>query len=1371
MWPHVFGVLRDGGRGQPETTYASLVPLLGKVPTAVIGENAEFYSSLYDALGSGVSVIRADSSSRTAGIRTAAAVMASLHLDSTDPDVLSYSASRTIDIIFSTARHGCADAGPALSLFCATAFKAESAALRPEASVAAWTALQQACISILMEKKPTECEPLVEEKGSLTRRPLATKPEQRALSAVELVEKVLELVSPLTLPGSSAAIALASAICSISPGTGVEGTAALVGQTLATFCRSGIFGMVPIGGASNNVPGVDVPEKAFAQLHDQLSLIKSSTSEFRGAVLGCLAAVAAEPESATQEVMQSHIISTCILGGPVTLSAFIEASSSILVCKYLPDWRKSCGVDEIIKATEEAALAIIDPASPSQASDRASLVGIMLRQEDVSVEITVRLMKKLLDASATANLTGLRAGSDNNSADALAATIVTAVELALKPNTTESIVSEVPNLLFQLFLLGSRTGTIISQTARSGWQNVMQAAVISAGSHVNDMFTRAVNLMVDHAGRSAVDHSIVALSDPLCTERVAAASADACDLLNTGALCPVDALHTLLPKAEFWRKMRQRLGPSFASGIEMVIDRSLSMSLIAFSHDDSHDVHKSDEHVWTAHVAYAASIGCAGIRINEEAETSAMLSQELRWAVEALSDPQWPLEQRSKIIFDETLRTEAACKSMKAVKDLQSYSGVAAKAVDLAAFIAVSGSGSNLLALVVLQDAIEGGGVPAIEQAVMLVEAACTSLDLGIASAATTELLVSCLSCDQFPSISAAHRLRELSIDRAKDSIERKTHDRTAAIALAVAGAILESRSTLRDLNSGVEEEVMPNHSSEPSKRQDASGADDESSGCEQKAAASAEIRRIRASSHEAALAVLELFVELHNADDQIFTTDSELRESATLQIWTNAVILSSSAVVLFEHCISHLPGLLTEEHWDLILCTALGWLNTPPGGWTEAILVSRTVALFATVDRVLNCTADSDAMGAMVEEWKEFFRPSTGEQLVTAFSHVTSAPAPKPSRNWDMVRAIIVSGVAKFSSDSALAGHIKLANLTTLLSTENSSLRIAAYDLACRMIDITRDPTLNNDVDDELATLLSSVELSLSYQDAQVSATAGLLGGLLICRQLRGAISSAQVALIAQLRASGVLNLLLNTILPVVEGADAADVAVLTNHFFEPGKAGETGTCFTELAYHTFAALLRAVPSIVRDWFQSLGRQQSINVSKFAAEYISPGLISSEIENVKHAGSLLNDDTMQVRARPAAGEIIATYSTEGMTMELVVIFDKAHPLLPTKVTCGQRIGVPASQWRGWLLQMVMLSNRSNNIIDAVKAWKANVDKKFEGLEDCAICYSSIHGSNFSVPDKICRTCKHAFHGACLFKWFSTSQQSTCPLCRNVWIA
>ncbi|KAK8990624.1 hypothetical protein V6N11_009316 [Hibiscus sabdariffa] len=78
---------------------------------------------------------------------------------------------------------------------------------------------------------------------------------------------------------------------------------------------------------------------------------------------------------------------------------------------------------------------------------------------------------------------------------------------------------------------------------------------------------------------------------------------------------------------------------------------------------------------------------------------------------------------------------------------------------------------------------------------------------------------------------------------------------------------------------------------------------------------------------------------------------------------------------------------------------------------------------------------------------------------------------------------------------------------------------------------------------------------------------------------------------------------------------------------------------------------------------------------------------------------------------------------------------------------------------------MMFVRNQNGALAEAVRVWKRNFDKEFEGVEECPICYSVIHTVNHSLPRLACKTCKHKFHAACLYKWFSTSHKSSCPLC------
>lgn len=78
----------------------------------------------------------------------------------------------------------------------------------------------------------------------------------------------------------------------------------------------------------------------------------------------------------------------------------------------------------------------------------------------------------------------------------------------------------------------------------------------------------------------------------------------------------------------------------------------------------------------------------------------------------------------------------------------------------------------------------------------------------------------------------------------------------------------------------------------------------------------------------------------------------------------------------------------------------------------------------------------------------------------------------------------------------------------------------------------------------------------------------------------------------------------------------------------------------------------------------------------------------------------------------------------------------------------------------------MLLQNENDSIMNVLILWKANIDKQFEGLEECAICYYVIHATG-ELPKMACRTCKHKFHSPCIQKWLQSSNKSECPLCKS----
>ena len=186
--------------------------------------------------------------------------------------------------------------------------------------------------------------------------------------------------------------------------------------------------------------------------------------------------------------------------------------------------------------------------------------------------------------------------------------------------------------------------------------------------------------------------------------------------------------------------------------------------------------------------------------------------------------------------------------------------------------------------------------------------------------------------------------------------------------------------------------------------------------------------------------------------------------------------------------------------------------------------------------------------------------------------------------------------------------------------------------------------------------------------------------------------------------------------------------------------------------------------------------------VERLTSAVVTPTLWREETEAIEQAEK--RSENMAVRVRGSVREVVATYTIDEGSLELVISLATNHPLGGVAVDTGNRVGVDMAQWRKWMLQLTtFLTHQNGTILDGLDLWRKNVDKRFEGVEvrpratevflisffqECYICFYILHGSNHQLPKLGCRTCKKKFHSACLYKWFSTSNNSSCPLCRNL---
>jgi hypothetical protein len=193
-------------------------------------------------------------------------------------------------------------------------------------------------------------------------------------------------------------------------------------------------------------------------------------------------------------------------------------------------------------------------------------------------------------------------------------------------------------------------------------------------------------------------------------------------------------------------------------------------------------------------------------------------------------------------------------------------------------------------------------------------------------------------------------------------------------------------------------------------------------------------------------------------------------------------------------------------------------------------------------------------------------------------------------------------------------------------------------------------------------------------------------------------------------------------------------------------------------LACNVLIKALQCLPYPTRWWWNSqLSKQRDkLMVEKFIMKFLSSKLAAEELKRVQWEES----DNVTVYSHPGCNELIAHYKIEDTNVSLTVTLPLNHPLGPISVKISDK------KLLGKITNL--LNNRSNSLAAGLQLWKENLDAKYSGHEECAICFFIIHGATKSLPKMACKTCNHKFHSHCLYKWFTTSNKSECPLCRNL---
>ena len=124
-----------------------------------------------------------------------------------------------------------------------------------------------------------------------------------------------------------------------------------------------------------------------------------------------------------------------------------------------------------------------------------------------------------------------------------------------------------------------------------------------------------------------------------------------------------------------------------------------------------------------------------------------------------------------------------------------------------------------------------------------------------------------------------------------------------------------------------------------------------------------------------------------------------------------------------------------------------------------------------------------------------------------------------------------------------------------------------------------------------------------------------------------------------------------------------------------------EVGEELKELSASVYYGLLRDLPALIRSWWNSADKRTAIFVDKFTTNEASPVLWAEEAQRISSSKSYEN---MTTKVRSSVREVVATYTLDEGSMELVIKVPQNFPLGPVSVESGKKIGVTTSQWRTW---------------------------------------------------------------------------------------
>ncbi|KAI5363949.1 Putative E3 ubiquitin-protein ligase listerin [Septoria linicola] len=475
-------------------------------------------------------------------------------------------------------------------------------------------------------------------------------------------------------------------------------------------------------------------------------------------------------------------------------------------------------------------------------------------------------------------------------------------------------------------------------------------------------------------------------------------------------------------------------------------------------------------------------------------------------------------------------------------------------------------------------------------------------------------------------------------------------------------------------------------------------------------------------------------------------------------------------------------------EHWAQIVSSLVSFwstaTNAPPDTETveSSILVKHsTLKLHAALRKL---SVGDEPNDDLVEALKDN-QDTLQDGLISLLKAATSVPdeehQPMMTTNELLSRQLM-------QSTAKSVGNAE--DLFPLLYAPSQAVLGAAFELLHKQIpkaqeQISLDAALENRKaalpDELLSLIMQAPDLNALDDDAfELTVPLALQGYLhgwrLVFDHFHGSSFRVKGDYVEQLKDGGYLGDLLDMAFDMLRLSSGRPVEAsnFSLQSYSPGLEANPQKETQALLTHLYYLSLLHLPSLVKNYLNNeiKSRQAPRTIEAWTAKYISPLIIEQSLTEVSQwAEKTVSEDpdyeAMTVKVSMRGKEVHVAYQIDEQTMAMKIVLPEAYPLQIARPEGVNRVAVTEQKWRAWLMNCQGTITFSNgSIIDALSSWRKNVAGALKGHVECAICYSIINEAR-ELPTKRCQTCKNMFHSACLFKWFRSSNSSTCPLCRQ----